>query len=63
MKIKIDFFIKVVNDFLFLNRYNRLQRIKAIRWDFGSIIPPEIRANMSGAEVSIILKLQYFFQK
>ncbi|KAK8725450.1 hypothetical protein OTU49_010863 [Cherax quadricarinatus] len=31
--------------------YNRLERIKAMRWEFGSILPAEIRANICEPEV------------
>lgn len=31
--------------------YNRLHRIKEMRWEFGSILPPEIRANLSEKEI------------
>lgn len=31
--------------------YNRLMFIKNMRWEFGSIIPPEMKANMSASEI------------
>ncbi|BES94943.1 GINS complex subunit 1 (Psf1 homolog) [Nesidiocoris tenuis] len=32
-------------------QWNRLQTLKKMRWEFGSILPPEIKANMSETEV------------
>lgn len=34
-----------------LNRYNRLERIKQLRWDFGSVLTPEIKYQLSESEV------------
>ena len=34
-----------------LRRYNRLDRIKQLRWDFGSVLSPEIKNQLSEAEV------------
>nr|XP_045624827.1 DNA replication complex GINS protein PSF1-like isoform X2 [Procambarus clarkii]XP_045624831.1 DNA replication complex GINS protein PSF1-like isoform X2 [Procambarus clarkii] len=31
--------------------YNRLERVKAMRWEFGSILPAEIRANICEPEI------------
>lgn len=31
--------------------YNRLQKIREIRWEFGSILPPEIKSRLSEPEV------------
>ncbi|KAG7153356.1 DNA replication complex GINS protein PSF1-like [Homarus americanus] len=31
--------------------YNRLDRIKAMRWEFGSILPADIRANICEPEI------------
>ncbi|KAL0267463.1 UNVERIFIED_CONTAM: hypothetical protein PYX00_009722 [Menopon gallinae] len=30
--------------------YNRLRRIRQIRWEFGSILPAEVRANLGNSE-------------
>lgn len=31
--------------------YNRLDQIKKMRWEFGSVLPPEVKFNMSEQEV------------
>ncbi|KAJ8874902.1 hypothetical protein PR048_022792, partial [Dryococelus australis] len=31
--------------------YNRLRRIRQMRWEFGSILPPDIKANLCEPEV------------
>lgn len=31
--------------------WNRLERVKSLRWDFGSILPPDVKENLSEAEV------------
>lgn len=31
--------------------YNRLEQIKKMRWEFGSVLPPEVKFNMSEQEV------------
>ncbi|KAK8386182.1 hypothetical protein O3P69_010716 [Scylla paramamosain] len=31
--------------------YNRLERIRDLRWDFGNILPPEIRENLCDPEI------------
>lgn len=37
-----------------LFRYNRLTRIRQMRWEFGSILPPEVKYNLSEPEVCIM---------
>lgn len=32
--------------------YNRLRKVRDIRWDFGSILPSDIRSNMSAEELN-----------
>ena len=36
--------------------YNRLQRIRLIRWELGSILPPEIKMNLSKNELDWFTK-------
>ncbi|XP_063912753.1 DNA replication complex GINS protein PSF1-like [Zophobas morio] len=36
--------------------YNRLKCLKTIRWQFGSILPPEVKANLSQAEIDFFSK-------
>ena len=31
--------------------YNRLERIKQLRWDFGSVLTPEVKYQLSESEV------------
>lgn len=44
--------LTLINNAIFLFSYNRLHRIKEMRWEFGSILPAEIRTNLSEKEVS-----------
>lgn len=32
--------------------YERLRRIRALRWDYGPVIPPEIKANLCEPEIN-----------
>jgi len=41
---------------VFCSRYNRLQVVRQMRWDFGSILPPDIKYNLSEQEVRNILQ-------
>jgi len=36
---------------MFYARYNRLEVVRQMRWDFGSILPPDIKYNLSEQEV------------
>lgn len=37
--------------------YNRLMRLKELRWEIGSILPNAVRMNFSESEVSVFLNL------
>lgn len=46
---------------LFINclfRWNRLERIKEMRWQIGSILPAEMKCNFSPSEVIFLFKFQ-----
>ena len=32
-------------------RYNRIEQIKSLRWEFGSVLSPEIKYNLSEHEI------------
>ncbi|KAL1117912.1 hypothetical protein AAG570_004225 [Ranatra chinensis] len=32
-------------------QWNRMERLRKMRWEFGSILPPDIKSNLSDAEV------------
>ncbi|XP_002131593.1 DNA replication complex GINS protein PSF1 [Ciona intestinalis] len=36
--------------------YNRLQKIRALRWEFGSVLPTDVRGNMSPKEIEWFTK-------
>jgi len=40
----------------FYARYNRLEVVRQMRWDFGSILPPDIKYNLSEQEVCYSLQ-------
>lgn len=58
VKLKVTFqkltLSKVINSRFFniYFRYNRLMRIKEMRWDLGSILPSEIRSSLCEPEVN-----------
>ena len=40
-------------------RYNRLEKVKNLRWEFGSVVPADIKSNMSEMEVSLTYLLNF----
>lgn len=40
---------------IFFYSWNRMQQIRQMRWEFGSILPADIKENLSDSEVCIIL--------
>ena len=36
---------------MFVFRYNRVEQIKDLRWEFGSVLSPEIKYNLSEPEI------------
>lgn len=45
--------LKRLTPFPYPFRYNRLEQIKKMRWEFGSVLPPEVKFNMCEQEVHI----------
>ena len=43
---------KDVYNVMMYSRYDRLLRIRALRWEYGSVLPPNIRFHMCAEEVS-----------
>lgn len=31
--------------------YHRLRRLRTMRWEFGSVLPPDIRTNLTSSEI------------
>jgi len=44
--------VLLLTSVIFCVSYNRLQRIRSLRWEFGSVLPPEIKGNLSEREVN-----------
>lgn len=40
-------------------RYDRLLRIRALRWEYGSVLPANIRFHMCAEEVTLLLDTNY----
>ena len=49
--------LKRLTPFPYPFRYNRLEQIKKMRWEFGSVLPPEVKFNMCEQEVHIAVVL------
>lgn len=49
----ISYFINLNVNIIYKSRYNRLEQIKKMRWEFGSVLPPEVKFNMCEQEVLI----------
>lgn len=42
-------------NFSFTSSYNRMLRIKNLRWEFGTVLPEEIKDNLCEQEVKLLL--------
>ena len=55
--------------FFFLLRYNRLEQIKKMRWEYSSVLPSDVKYNMCEQEVKIcpshvvMVQLQYVIRE
>ena len=34
-------------------RYNRIEHVKKMRWEFGSVLPADVKVNLSDQEVGL----------
>ncbi len=48
----IDIVVQICG-FIACYSYNRLKMIKEMRWEFGSVLPPDIKYNLCEAEVGV----------